>query len=83
MQYIVPIDFTPEIKHLGPSLFDESRKGSMRQYYLVARPADDHVDDGGDEDAGHGEGGDELPAEEPVRVRPRARHQLDVVRKPE
>ena len=51
--------------------------------YLVAGPSDDHVDDGGDEDAGHGEGRDELPAEEPVRVRPAPSHQLDVVRKPE
>ena len=51
--------------------------------YLIACPADDHVDDGSDEDAGHGHGGDELPAEEPVGVRPAPSHQLDVVRKPE
>ena len=51
--------------------------------YLIACPADDHVYDGGDEDSGHGHGGDELPAEEPVGVRPAPSHQLDVVRKPE
>ena len=67
----------------GAPLVECTVQKTLQILYLVAGPSDDHVDDGGDEDAGHGEGRDELPAEEPVRVRPAPSHQLDVVRKPE
>lgn len=55
---------------------------TFQQHVILLAAVREDLDDAGDEDEQHGEGGEILPADEPVETRPRASHQLYVVCKP-